>query len=257
MMQNPRVGRALQATASTLVLAGLWQIASLFFPHYLFPPVTDVVKRAVDIVVSGPLLVEVLVTAARIFAGLLGAFVLGAAVALMIGRSPLIESYVTPVLVFLQGIPALSWVVIAIIWFHGIEFRIFFIMVLTTLPAFTFQILDAFRSMSKDLFEMTMSFRPSGWTLFRVLIVPTIVPGILTAWKINLGNSARVVVVAELVGATGGVGYELLRQQQLFDMAGALAWTLQLVLFVLVVQQALVAIEGFVLRYRAVSERAM
>ena len=257
MMQNSRVGRALQATASTLVLAGLWQIASLFFPHYLFPPVTDVVKRAVDIVVSGPLLVEVLVTAARIFAGLLGAFVLGAAVALMIGRSPLIESYVTPVLVFLQGIPALSWVVIAIIWFHGIEFRIFFIMVLTTLPAFTFQILDAFRSMSKDLFEMTMAFRPRKWTLFRVLIVPTIVPGILTAWKVNLGNAARVVVVAELVGATGGVGYQLLRQQQLFDMAGALAWTLQLVLFVLVVQQALVAIEGFVLRYRAVSERAM
>ena len=77
---------------------------------------------------------------------------------------------------------------------------------------------------------MTMSFRPSGWTLFSVLIVPTIVPGILTAWKINLGNAARVVVVAELVGATGGVGYELLRQQQLFDMAGAIAWTMQLVL---------------------------
>ena len=257
MIRNPRVVRALQATASTLVLAGLWQIASLFFPHYLFPPVTDVVKRTIDIVVSGPLLVEVLATAARIFAGLIGAFLLGAVVALMIGRSPFIESYVTPVLVFLQGIPALSWVVIAIIWFHGIEFRIFFIMVLTTLPAFTFQILDAFRSMSKDLFEMTMAFRPRTWTLFRVLIVPTIVPGILTAWKVNLGNAARVVVVAELVGATGGVGYQLLRQQQLFDMAGALAWTLQLVLFVLVVQQAIVAIEGFVLRYRAVSERAM
>jgi NitT/TauT family transport system permease protein len=49
----------------------------------------------------------------------------------------------------------------------------------------------------------------------------------------------------------------LLRQQQLFDMAGAIAWTLQLVLFVLVVQQAIVAVEGFLLRYRAVSERAM
>ncbi len=257
MTRNPRLVRALQATASTLVLAAAWQIASLFFPHYLFPPITEVLKRAVDIIISGPLLLEVLVTAGRIFAGLVGAFLLGALVALMIGRSPFIESYVTPVLVFLQGIPALSWVVIAIIWFHGIEFRIFFIMVLTTLPSFTFQILDAFRSMSKDLFEMTMSFRPRTWTLFRVLIVPTIVPGILTAWKVNLGNAARVVVVAELVGATGGVGYQLLRQQQLFDMAGALAWTLQLVLFVLVVQQAIVAIENFVLRYRAVSERAM
>ena len=217
----------------------------------------DVVERTVAIFFNGPLLLEVLVTAARIFAGLFGAFVLGGIVALLIGRSPRIESYVTPVLVFLQGIPALSWVIIAIIWFHGIEFRILFIMVMTTLPAFTFQILDAFRSMSKDLFEMTMSFRPTRWTLFRVLIVPTIVPGILTAWKVNLGNAARVVVVAELVGATGGVGYQLLRQQQLFDMAGAIAWTLQLVLFVLVVQQAITGIENWALRYRAVSERAM
>jgi ABC-type nitrate/sulfonate/bicarbonate transport system permease component len=254
---SPRAKQALQAAASTVVLLAAWQIASLFFPHYLFPPVPAIFSRTVDILVDGPLLLEVLVTALRIFGGLFGAFVFGCLLALLIGRSPFIESYFTPVLVFLQGIPALSWVVIAIIWFHGIEFRILFIMVMTTLPAFTFQILDAFRSMSKDLFEMTMSFRPRTWTLFRVLIVPTIVPGILTAWKVNIGNAARVVVVAELVGASGGVGYQLLRQQQLFDMAGAIAWTLQLVLFVLIAQQALVAIETWVLRYRPVSERAM
>ena len=70
------------------------------------------------------------------------------------------------------------------------------------------------------------------------MIAPAILPDILTAWKVNLGNASRVVVVAELVGATGGVGYQLLQQQQLFDMAGALAWTLQLVFFVLIVQGA-------------------
>jgi NitT/TauT family transport system permease protein len=56
--------------------------------------------------------------------------------------------------------------------------------------------------------------------LFRVMIAPAILPDILTAWKVNLGNASRVVVVAELVGATGGVGYQL-QQQQVFDMAGA------------------------------------
>lgn len=253
---SPRLTQFFQASVGTLVLIVAWQIASYFFPHYLFPPVQDIVVRTVQILLTWSEFLQVLETAARIFAGLLGAFILGAVVALIIGRAPRIESYLTPVLGFLQGIPALSWVVIAIIWFHGTEFRIFFIMVLTTLPAFTFQILDAYRSMSKDLFEMTMSFRPSAWTLFRVLIVPTIVPGILTAWKVNLGNAARVVVVAELVGATGGVGYELLRQQQLFDMAGAIAWTIQLVLFVLVVQQLIVMVEAWLLRYRPVSERA-
>jgi len=257
MTFDPRVRQFLQAAASTIVLLAAWQTASYFFPHYLFPPVQDILARTVKILVNWPELKQVLETAARIFIGLAGAFVLGSLLALPIGRYPKLESYITPFLVFLQGIPALSWVIIAIIWFHGTEFRIAFIMIITTLPAFTFQVLDSYRSMSKDLFEMTMSFRPSGWTLFRVLIVPTIVPGILTAWKINLGNAARVVVVAELVGATGGVGYELLRQQQLFDMAGALAWTLQLVFFVLITQRIIAFIEQRAFRYRAVSERSL
>lgn len=256
-MMNSSSMRILQAVASMTVLAAAWQILSIVFPPFLFPPVPEVVSRTIEVLITGDLLMDVLVTAARIFAGLLGAFVLGGILAMILAQSKIIENFLAPVLIFFQGIPALSWVVFAIIWFHGAEFRIFFIMVLTTLPAFTFQILDAFRSMSKDLFEMTMAFRPSRWTLFRVLIVPTIVPGILTAWKVNLGSAARVVVVAELVGATGGIGYQLLRQQQLFDMAGAMAWTLQLVLFVLVVQQTINVIENWALRYRPVSERAM
>jgi NitT/TauT family transport system permease protein len=256
-MMAARAMRVLQATAGMILLAAVWQILSIFLPPFLFPPVPEILKRTVEILITGSLLMDVLLTGARIFGGLFGAFILGAMLALVIARSKVVENFFTPVLTFFQGIPALSWVVFAIIWFHGTEFRVLFIMVMTTLPAFTFQILDAIRSMSKDLFEMTMSFRPSRWTLFRFLIVPTIVPGILTAWKVNLGNAARVVVVAELVGATGGVGYQLLRQQQLFDMAGAMAWTLQLVLFVLVVQQTINTIEAYALRYRAVSERAM
>lgn len=93
--------------------------------------------------------------------------------------------------------------------------------------------------------------------MLRVLIFPSVLPDILTAWKINLGNASRVVVVAELVDATGGVGYELMQQQQLFDMTGAIAWTLQLVLFVLLMQWLLSAIEAAALGYRAVSERAL
>jgi len=175
----------------------------------------------------------------------------------LMAKWPAFERYSHPLLSFNQGIPALSWVVIAIIWFKGIEFRIFFIMVMTTLPAFTFQLLDAYRSMSNDLYEMTLSFRPTRFDLLRTLIWPAVLPGILTAWKVNLGNAARVVVVAELVGATGGVGYQLLLQQQLFDMAGAIAWTLVLVIFVLIVQRVITLVEAHALKYRAVSERSL
>ena len=242
-----------------VALAGLalvWQIASFFIPHFLFPSVPEIAARLFAIFTSWNSVSDALATSARILAGLTGAFVLGTVLAMPMARSSTFERYTYPLLNFNQGIPALSWVVIAIIWFRGIEFRIFFIMVMTTLPAFTFQVLDAYRTMSKDLFEMTLAFRPTRLDLFRTLVWPTVIPGILTAWKVNLGNAARVVVVAELVGATGGVGYELLQQQQIFDMAGAVAWTLVLVIFVLVVQGIITLVESHVLRYRAFAERA-
>ena len=207
----------ISSTRASVALVGLaivWQIVSYFVPHFLFPSVPEIAERFVEIFTSWKTVFDGLATGARILAGLTGAFVFGTILAVLMARSARFDRYAYPLLNFNQGIPALSWVVIAIIWFRGIEFRIFFIMVMTTLPAFTFQVLDAYRAMSKDLFEMTLSFRPTRLDLFRTLIWPTVLPGILTAWKVNLGNASRVVVVAELVGATGGVGYELLQQQQ-------------------------------------------
>ena len=243
-----------------LAIAGLaivWQITSLFFPPYLFPSIPAIGESFFKMCASTSLIADAAATAFRILAGLAGAFVLGAIFAVVMAKSERANNYLFPILHFNQGIPALSWVVISIIWFKTIEFRIWFIMVVTTLPAFAFQVLDAYRSISKDLHEMALSFRPTRYAMFRTIVLPTVVPGILTAWKVNLGNASRVVVVAELVGATGGVGYQLLQMQQLFDMAGALAWTLILVLFVLITQQIITAIENHVLRYRAQSERGL
>lgn len=252
-----RLLRFAEVFAPFVVLAGLWQLASLGLPRYLFPSLVDVFWRTLEIFRNGSEFANVLATVGRIMAGLVGAFVFGGIIALLMVRSRAMERFFAPILNFFQGIPALSWVVFAIIWFKGIEPRIFFIMVVTALPAFSFQILGALRSMSRDLFEMVLSFRPSKMKMFRIMILPAILPEILTAWKVNLGNASRVVVVAELVGATGGVGYELLQQQQLFDMAGALAWTLQLVFFVLLTQWVINLIETYAFRYRAISEHSL
>jgi ABC-type nitrate/sulfonate/bicarbonate transport system permease component len=240
-----------------IVVVGLWQFAAQFFPPYLFPSLVDVFWRCVGILADWGQFAHVAATVLRILAGLVGAFVIGAVLAVLMARSSAAKDFLAPVLNLCQGIPALSWVVFAIIWFKGIEPRILFIMVVTTLPAFTFQVLGALEGMSRDLIEMVMSFRPTRAKLFRSMVLPAILPDILTAWKVNLGNASRVVVVAELVGATGGVGYELLQQQQVFDMAGALAWTLQLVFFVLIVQAIITVIERIVFRYRAATERAL
>ena len=69
--------RGLSYVLPFVVLAGLWQIASLFFPPFLFPSLVDVFKRCFDILVSWSQLSDVLATVGRILAGLAGAFIVG------------------------------------------------------------------------------------------------------------------------------------------------------------------------------------
>jgi NitT/TauT family transport system permease protein len=240
-----------------LVLVAAWQLAATWLPPFLFPPVSAIGSHLRDIFTSEDFLTSAVATSVRILLGMAGAFVFGGVLGLLMGRVNWMERYFYPALTFNQGIPALSWVVFSIIWFKTNELRIWFIIVMTTLPAFAFQLHDSYRAMSKELVEMSLSFRPRKWDLFRTLVWPSVLPGIFTAWKVNLGNVSRVVVVAELVGATSGVGYQLLEQQQQFDMAGAVAWTLVLVAFVTVSQKVVTLLEDVCLRYRPASERSI
>ena len=71
--------RGLSYVLPFAVVAGLWQIASLFFPPFLFPSLVDVFKRCVDILLTWSQFSDVLATVGRILAGLAGAFLVGAA----------------------------------------------------------------------------------------------------------------------------------------------------------------------------------
>jgi ABC-type nitrate/sulfonate/bicarbonate transport system permease component len=90
---------------------------------------------------------------------------------------------------------------------------------------------------------------------FRMIIVPAIVPSIISAWSVNLGNGIRVAMVAELVGATSGVGFQLLKSQSIYDMSGAIAWTLLLVVYLLLLQGGLALVEKRLLQWRVGEER--
>jgi NitT/TauT family transport system permease protein len=246
-----------ESLITCVVLVAAWQLAATWLPPYLFPSVKLIGGHLGTILVDRSDLASALATSLRILIGMAGAFVFGGVLGLLMGRVRWMERYFHPALTFNQGIPALSWVVFSIIWFKTNELRIWFIIVMTTLPAFAFQLHDSYRAMSRELVEMSLSFRPGKWDMFRTLVWPSVLPGIFTSWKVNLGNVSRVVVVAELVGATSGVGYQLLEQQQQFDMAGAVAWTLVLVVFVTVAQRVVTLVEDACLRYRPASERSI
>jgi len=121
---------------------GLADCRAVFFTRFLFPSLIDVFWRCVEILVTGSMLSDVIATVLRILGGLVGAFVCGSLVALVMARSAAADRFLAPILSLLQGIflRCPGWCSPSS-GFTASNSASSFIMVVTTLPAFTFQVL--------------------------------------------------------------------------------------------------------------------
>ena len=242
--------RNFAALISIGLLLGGWQIASFFLPEYVAPGLQLIGREFVTMAEEGTLFQDTLLTLYRVMQGLVGGFLIGGLLGILMGSAKNSEGFLMPAVNFIMGVPALSWTLIVILWFRGTEMRIFALMLAVSFPVFAHSILDGVKGVSKELTEMTLAFRPTRGQMLRLLVLPAIVPSILTAWKVSIGFAVRVVIVAELVGASTGVGYRMVQQQSLLNMSGVLAWTLVLVAMGLAMQGLVTAFENHLLRWR-------
>ncbi|WP_368855139.1 ABC transporter permease subunit, partial [Klebsiella pneumoniae] len=82
---------------------------------------------------------------------------------------PFIRPFLQAIIVIDTGIPALSWMLIAVFWFKNTEARIFFILAVILLPFYALNVYEGIRALSKDLVDMVQSFRPSRLQILRYL----------------------------------------------------------------------------------------
>jgi NitT/TauT family transport system permease protein len=97
-MLSAAAKRLWESVLPFIVVIGLWQFASLFFPPFLFPSLVDVFWRCLEIFADGSMFKDVAVTIYRILAGLAGSFVIGAALALLMVRSRAVDKFLSPIL---------------------------------------------------------------------------------------------------------------------------------------------------------------
>jgi NitT/TauT family transport system permease protein len=240
-----------QTVVSLLVFAACWQALSYLSPYLGIPPfaVPSLVKIAQRMAVITPL--DVVVTLARVIGALVASFVLGLAAAMAMYRSKMLDDYLHPMIRILMAVPVVSWILFAVLWFPGVEFRIGFVLFVVCGPVFLVDTLDAMRSVPRELRQMMRSFRPTTLQFFVKLMLPAIVPTIFTSWKVNISLAIRVVTIAELVGAVTGIGHQLSVAQELFSVADVFAWTIVLVALLFLLEGAVARVEHRLLRWRA------
>jgi NitT/TauT family transport system permease protein len=228
-----------------VVFAVLWQILSYLVPPFVIPGWERIFKSLLSLRYD-----FVLITLARVAAALAISFVLGIVLSVAMYLWPTFERYCRPVVRLFMAVPVVCWILFSVLWFKWVEFRIAFVLVVVCAPVFIVDLLDGMKGVSRELRDMMRSFRPSRAQFLTKLLLPAIVPVILTSWKINLSLAIRVVTIAELVGAISGVGYGLVLAQELFSVADVFAWTLVLVVILFLAEGVLTLIEERMLRWR-------
>lgn len=230
------------------VLIGLIQIASYFLPPYVMPAPMVILQAVIEILTTQ--YQHIGITALRLFIAVLFAMGVGVLLGIIMGIFPTIRPYLRSLIIIDTGIPALSWMLLAIFWFSQPEVRIFFILSVILVPFYALSIYDAIRALPRDWVEMIESFRPNRMHVLRYLIFPHIVPYILTTTKSVLGYAVRMAIFAELVASAVGIGSRMSLAQSMFRIDLVLGWTVILVIANLLLQAGLSAIEDVLLKWR-------
>ena len=192
-----------------LALLGLWELlvrAELISSRSMPAPL-DVLLAGVRGALRGDLALHLGVSALRATAGLALGTLIGLVLGLFSGLSRTFQLLFDGSLQMLRAVPALALVPLVILWFGLGETAKIFIVVITVVFPVYLNTFYGVRSVDPQLIEMAGVYDVRGLALYREVILPGAMPSILVGFRFALGLSWIVMIIAETIGATSGLGY--------------------------------------------------
>lgn len=182
----------------------------------LFPPPSGIIDALRDLLFSGELLSDALASIGRA----LGGFAVGGALGIMVGLLTAmvvpLRFMADPVLHGFRSIPAIALVPLAVVWFGiGEMSKIALITWGTFFPVWINTYLGA-RDVNPAFIRSAQSLGVGNTLLLLRIILPGALPLILAGLRQSLAIALVVMVAAELVGASVGLGQLIASAQQVF-----------------------------------------
>ena len=236
-----------------LILA--WQLGSSFTAHNTLPAPLAVLSVIGAEARSGALFLNLAVTLARVAAAFALVMVLGAALGVAMGRIRTIDRFCDPLLVVFLNLPALVVIMLAYIWLGLNELAAIVSVTLNKLPNTVVTLREGARALDKSLDEMALVFDMTLGKKIRHVVLPQLAPYFAAAMRSGLSLVWKIVLVAELLGRSNGVGFEIGISFQLFDVTRLLAYALPFVALMLAIETFFVQpFERHVSRWRPLHE---
>jgi len=197
----------------------LWEVLPRIVPGInllMFPPPSGVVGALVDLVSTGELFEHAAASVLRA----LGGFAIGSTAGIVLGvltaRLLPLRHFCDPVLHGLRSIPAIALVPLSIVWFGiGETPKLALISWGTFFPVWINAFLGA-RDVSEVLTRSAASLGAGRAMMLFEVVLPAALPLILAGLRQALAIALVVMVAAELVGASEGLGQLIASSYQLF-----------------------------------------
>lgn len=220
-MINPRLLRAL----SVLFLLVAWQVAAALLADRILPTPAAVVGRLVAEAGSGELLRQVAITLARVAASFLLAMLIGTAIGIVMGSSRGWNLLLDAPLLIGLNMPALVIIILVFVWAGLNEFALVLAVALNKIPTVVISVREGARAIDAGLLQVAEVFRLPRRTILLRVYLPQLYPYLMAATRNGIALIWKIVLVAELLGGSSGVGFKLGEFFQFFDIASILAYT--------------------------------
>ncbi|MFT4090189.1 MAG: ABC transporter permease [Asticcacaulis sp.] len=201
------VARAHATTPILLLL--IWEVCARtgLIPARILAAPSTVAGTLFEMILSGELPSNLLVSLGRAALGLGIGAGLGIVLGLIAGLSRQGEASIDPLMQIKRTIPVLALTPLFIVWFGiGEASKLALIAFATVFPVYL-NLYGGIRQVDPRLLDMARSFGLSRFEIIRKVVLPAALPSLLIGLRYALSISILVLVVAEQINATAGLGY--------------------------------------------------
>jgi sulfonate transport system permease protein len=198
-----------------LAILVAWQLATSLgiFSVAQLPSPAMVVRAGIELVERGLLGSYVATSTQRVLLGFGIGASLGLLLGAMTGLSRAWDVLFGSTVGAIRAVPSLAWVPLLILWLKiGEESKVTLIAIGAFFPVYT-TVSGALRHVDLHLVEAGRAFGLRGARLFTTVQLPAVLPAVISGLRLALAQAWLVLVAAELIASSKGLGFLLVDSQ--------------------------------------------
>ena len=209
--------------ASIFLFIAAWDVGNQIYGDFILPSPLETFHALAILFEDQEFIQNLMITLRRAMVGFGISLVAGTALGLLAGFFVTASMVSRPIMTILMGMPPIAWIVLAMIWFGMGDATVEFTVVVASLPIVFVGALQGTWTLEDKFEEMVDIFKVPLFMKFFDICLPHIFSYVFPAWVAALGMAWKIVVMAELLATSDGLGAALALSRSQLDTASALA----------------------------------